>query len=81
MTHCIVWQAQRELIRERTIKGASVKCVDAFRIALTEEPKLLIRPSHFSKSDKVRRAFTYASNTYHKLLASEPAIGNHILRM
>ena len=26
--------------------GSSVKCVDAFRIALTEEPKLLIKQKH-----------------------------------
>ena len=41
----------------------------------------VFRLSHFSKSDKVHCPFTYASNTSHKLLASEPTIGNHILRM
>ena len=31
---------------EALTSGSSVKCVDAFRIALTEEPKLLIKQKH-----------------------------------
>ena len=31
---------------EKCFLGSSVKCVDAFRIALTKEPSLLIKQKH-----------------------------------
>jgi len=34
------------IVTFRRINGSSVKCVDAFRIALTKEPSLLIKQKH-----------------------------------
>ena len=34
------------LAQQRLLLGSSVKCVDAFRIALTEKPKLLIKQKY-----------------------------------
>ena len=41
-----IFTGSNSFLLNNQILGSSVKCVDAFRIALTEEPKLLIKQKH-----------------------------------